>query len=298
MFKRVLIIGNGSSGKKHFSALKNIKKQLKVQSVSSRKFRGNILNQVKVFDPNYIIVCSPSTYHFNHLKIIEEIFTGKLVLIEKPLFDKKRKVSKKLKNRYFINYNLRYHPVLQFIRKYIKNRKVYSVQSSCSTYLPNWRKINYTKSVSAQKKLGGGVKLELSHEIDYLLWIFGNFSTLFSLNKKISNLKMNCDDMLFLIGLSKKKTLINLNLNFFSREEKREIFINGDDFTISGDLKNNKLLLTKNNKRKSVKFKKFNIISSFQKEHSDLMEKNFRICCNLHQALKVQNILNQIRWSK
>ena len=89
--------------------------------------------------------------------------------------------------------------------------------------------------------------------------------------------------ILLLIGLSKKKTLINLNLNFFSREEKREIFINGDDFTISGDLKNNKLLLTKNNKRKSLKFKKFNIISSFQKEHSDLMEKNFRICCNLHQ---------------
>ena len=66
---------------------------------------------------------------------------------------------------------------------------------------------------------------------------FGNFRTLFSLNKKISNLKMNCDDILLLIGLSKKKTLINLNLNFFSREEKREIFINGDDFTISGDLK-------------------------------------------------------------
>ena len=34
---------------------------------------------------------------------------------------------------------------------------------------------------------------------------FGNFSTLFSLNKKISNLKMNCDDILLLIGLSKKE---------------------------------------------------------------------------------------------
>ena len=69
--------------------------------------------------------------------------------------------------------------------------------------------------------MGGGVKLELSHEIDYLLWIFGNFSTLFSLNKKISNLKMNCDDIYF-NWFIKKKTLINLNLNFFSREEKEK----------------------------------------------------------------------------
>ena len=35
-------------------------------------------------------------------------------------------------------------------------------------------KTNYTKSVSAQKKLGGGVLLELSHELDYLKWIFKN----------------------------------------------------------------------------------------------------------------------------
>ena len=47
---------------------------------------------------------------------------------------------------------------------------------------------------------------------------------LFSLNKKISNLKMNCDDILLLIGLSKKKTLINLNLNFF-QERKKEKYL-------------------------------------------------------------------------
>ena len=251
MFKRVLIIGNGSSGKKHFSALKKIKKQLKVQRVSSRKFRGDILDQVKVFNPNYIIVCSPSTYHYNHLKIIEEIFTGKLVLIEKPLFDKKRKVSKKLKNRYFINYNLRYHPVLQFIRKYIKNRKVYSVQSSCSTYLPNWRKINYTKSVSAQKRLGGGVKLELSHEIDYLLWIFKKIKINYSLNRKVSKLQINTDDILILNCITPKKTIINLTINFFSRIPNREIYIDGENFSIYANILNNSITLIEQKKNEN-----------------------------------------------
>ena len=298
MFNKVLIIGNGSSGKKHFNAFKTIRKKINVQNISSRKFKEEVVTKAKNFNPDYIIICSPSTHHFNHFKIIEKIFSGKLVLIEKPLFDKKNKVSKKLNNRYFVNYNLRYNPVLQFIRNYIKDKKIYSVVCSCFTYLPNWRKIDYLKTVSAQKKLGGGVKLELSHEIDYLLWIFGDFKILFSFNKKISNLKMNCDDILVLNGLTKKKTFISLNLNLFSKEEKREIFVSGDDFSISGDLINNSLTIIKNKKKKFFKFKKFDITSSFREEHIDLMQKNYKTCCNLKQALKVQNILNQISISK
>ena len=50
---------------------------------------------------------------------------------------------------------------------------------NCYSYLPNWRKnIPYYLSNSADKK-GGGVLLELSHEIDYLTWIFGDFEILF-----------------------------------------------------------------------------------------------------------------------
>ena len=134
-------------------------------------------------------------------------------------------MSKKLKNRYFINYNLRYHPVLQFIRKYIKIEKFILFNLVALLTCPIGVK-SIILNLLVLKKVGRwSKKLELSHEIDYLLWIFGNFSTLFSLNKKISNLKMNCDDILLLIGLSKKKTLINLNLNFFfKRGKKRNIY--------------------------------------------------------------------------
>ena len=45
---------------------------------------------------------------------------------------------------------------------------------NCSSFLPSWRKnIDYQSSVSAKKSLGGGVLLELSHEIDYLIWLIG-----------------------------------------------------------------------------------------------------------------------------
>ena len=51
-------------------------------------------------------------------------------------------------------------------------------------------KKNYQYSVSAQKKLGGGALLELSHELDYINWIFGKkYETkAFYRNSKILNL--------------------------------------------------------------------------------------------------------------
>ena len=36
-------------------------------------------------------------------------------------------------------------------------------------------KSNYLKSYSASKSKGGGVLLDLSHEIDYINWLFGSF---------------------------------------------------------------------------------------------------------------------------
>ena len=47
----------------------------------------------------------------------------------------------------------------------------------CGSYLPSWRKnIIYNKSYSSDKKKGGGVLLDLSHEIDYITWILGSFT--------------------------------------------------------------------------------------------------------------------------
>ena len=63
------------------------------------------------------------------------------------------------------------------------------------------------KSVSAQKKLGGGALLELSHELDYIDHIFGENSLTYSYNKKLSDLKINVDDFLCLNAISSKKCL-------------------------------------------------------------------------------------------
>ena len=51
---------------------------------------------------------------------------------------------------------------------------VHAVRCEIGQYLPAWRPdADYRTTVSAQKALGGGVLLELSHELDLLRWVFG-----------------------------------------------------------------------------------------------------------------------------
>ena len=69
-----------------------------------------------------------------------------------------------------------------------------------------------------KKKFGGGVLLELSHEIDYLLWIFKKIKINYSLNRKVSKLQINTDDILILNCITPKKTIINLTINFFFKD--------------------------------------------------------------------------------
>ena len=69
-----------------------------------------------------IILCSPASKHFSQLKKIEKILKTKKVLIEKPVFERNYKTPKKLKNKYFIVYNLRFHPILGFIKIILRKK--------------------------------------------------------------------------------------------------------------------------------------------------------------------------------
>ena len=153
MYKKILIIGAGSAGQNHLKALKALNKNFKIKIISSRKLNFfNNKNLIKSFVPDYIILSCPAKQHFRYIMNIEKNFISKKILIEKPLFEKPYRIQKNLKNHYFVGYNLRFHPIIQYLKKNLKNKKIYFAIIICSSYLPHWRKKkNYMKSVSAQK---------------------------------------------------------------------------------------------------------------------------------------------------
>ena len=106
--KKVFIIGKGSIGIKHFKILKKINKSLVIEISSSRSINFSnkkFIEKLKLFNPDYVIIASPATYHFLHLKILERNLK-KNRANRKPLFHKNYLLPKKLKNKYFVGYNL------------------------------------------------------------------------------------------------------------------------------------------------------------------------------------------------
>ena len=298
MLKKVLIIGFGSIGRRHAKILKknpNIKKIFVLTNQNCPSYiKIKSLREINKINPDYIIISSETSKHFTQLNYIEKNFKNKIILVEKPLFEKNKKLTLK-NNKVFVGYNMRFNPIIKKIRKIILNRKIWSVNVFCGSYLPNWRKnIDYSKSSSAIKKKGGGVLLDLSHELDYLRWIFGDFKIKYVINKKISDLKINTDDFLCLTGKFKKRIYLQLNLNYFTREAKRQILIDGKDLSISANLINKNITFYDKKKFNKIKYN-FNRDYTYKEQHQNIMNKNFTNCCSLKEAQNIMLMINKIR---
>jgi predicted dehydrogenase len=295
-----LIIGFGSIGRKHAKILskkkyiKNIYIYSKIKKISARYKKILSLDQINFFNIKYIIICNETSLHYDYLKFLNDKFSKKIILVEKPLFHKNLNFKTKKQNKIFIGYNLRYHPALINLKKFLKKKKVWYVNSNCLSFLPNWRKnIEYQKSYSANKKLGGGVLLDLSHEIDYIFWLFGNLKVDYSFIKKISDLDINTEDYAKIIAKA-KRIFIQLELSYFSLIPKRSLYVEGKNFSAYVDLIKNIIKITNKNK---VKIKRY-ILSkeyTYSKEHDDLILNKGRNSSTILDGLKIMKLVSKIK---
>ena len=299
MKKNVLIIGFGSIGRRHAKLLKANSRINKIYILTKQNCKPyvkiNSIKNVSSLDIDYAIISSPTSNHFEQLKFLEKILRKKIILIEKPLFEKNRKFNVK-NNKVYVGYNMRFNPLIQLIKDKVKNKKIWSVNIFCGSYLPNWRKnINYKNSSSAKKQMGGGVLLDLSHELDYIQWIFGKIKINHVISKKVSNLKINTDDFLSLSGTSNRSTSVQLDLNYFTKKTTRRIIIDGEGISINADLiEKNIYISEKNNKQKFLK-KDFNRDQSYIKQHQAILRKDNINCCTFNEAVNTMKLVEKIR---
>ena len=125
--KIALIIGFGSIGRKHFSIIKKLNIFKKIYILTKQKKKLNIISSLKDLNfikPSYIIISSRTNMHFSQLKILERKIKNSYILVEKPLFEKK-KLLNVTQNKVFVGYNLRFHPVLIFLKKFLRKKKFF-----------------------------------------------------------------------------------------------------------------------------------------------------------------------------
>ena len=294
--KKILFMGYGNMTQKYLKILKKILPNATVKFYSSRKIKNNLYKNiagVKVFDPNIIFICSSTYEHFNHLELVNKLFKNKLILIEKPLFHQLKKI--KLKNKVYVGYNLRYDPIIQYLKKLVKNQKFWSVEVFCNSYMPRWRKRSYLKTYSAKKKLGGGVLLDLSHELDYLLWFFKKLNIKYVVNNKISDLKIDTDDNLLIVGKSKNVKQIILHLNYYSKISARFINLIGPKINIRADLIKKELDIMKNGKQIFKNWKEKKFTKTFERQIKSFVKNKNILSASYNEGIKILKIIEKIK---
>ena len=299
MNSKALVIGYGSIGQRHSELLTKLLGKENVYVMSSqnkiplKKIKS--FKDISLLDPHYVVVSSPTSSHFEQLKWIEKKLSKKLILIEKPLFSEKKSLSLK-NNTYFVGYNLRFHPLMNVLKDSIKKDEILQVNIICNSYLPDWRKnISYKKSYSSSKKRGGGVLLDLSHEIDYLRYLVGDIEHLFSKNSKVSELKIDTDDYLNLFGKIVRGGFFNVNLNYFSKNPTREIFVETKSKSVHLNLIDSQITFYYLKKNKKVIKKKYPIERSYLDQHKAILSGDNSKICTLKEGAEVMNLVDRIQ---
>lgn len=254
---KICFFGMGSIGKRHLKNLVKILKERKIEfeiDVIKRKKEINdevkdyIHNIYKVdeFKPNFydiVFIVNDTSVHIETLKLMKDYSNN--FFIEKPLsinLNGFELDDYKDKNIY-VACPMRYSNVMDYLKKNMDFTKVYSVRAICSTYLPDWRPtIDYRDNYSAKKELGGGVTLDLIHEWDYLTYLLGFPEKIYNLNKKVSHLEINSDDLSIYIAEYRDK-LVEVHLDYFGRIPTRKIEIFLKEGTVIGDFIKNTIIL-------------------------------------------------------
>ena len=290
----VLVIGYGSIGQRHTQVLLDMNVNVFVYSRRNIKYDLSFdsLNEaLKAYNYEYIIIANKTSEHFSTLNELKDLNFEGIVLVEKPIFETFKNFESYPFKKIIVAYNLRLYPVVQELKKHLLNQEILSVNAYAGQYLPQWRpNTDYRKSYSASKKDGGGVLLDLSHEIDYLNWILEGSDEVVAVGGKFSSLEIDSDD-LFQISLKTRRCkLVHLELNYIDKVLRRYIIINTNNHTYKADLIASSLEID----GKVSHFESYRNYS-YEKQHQYILNKDYSKLCSYDEALEDIKILDAIR---
>ncbi|WP_374028791.1 Gfo/Idh/MocA family protein [Bdellovibrio bacteriovorus] len=244
--EKVLIVGYGSIGKRHLGAFEAAGAEVAVvtqQDVTHQKIYRDVSSAVVEYNPGIVVVANSTDKHLAALENLKLAGFKGIVLVEKPLADKVISFKHSFAGLY-VAYNLRRSPLLTRLKEELKNREVVTAHVYCGQYLPGWRpQRDYREVYSAKKDQGGGVLRDLSHELDYTQWLFGNFEYLAAQGGHFSNLEIDSDDVFTLLGKTQKSPHVVVSINYLDRVARRTILVHCQDATLFVDMVAGRLMI-------------------------------------------------------
>lgn len=249
--KRVLIIGLGSVGRRYCRLIHKTWPSIQMAALRSGRGRqafeeskicqcfGSI-DEALAWQPESAIIASPASMHIEQsLQLAKQDIP---LLIEKPvgtgfedslLHDRLLALAESVP--IYVGYLLRHDPCAALMREQLASGELGELIAAdffCGTWLPGWRSgQDYRESVSARRELGGGVLLELSHELDMAQWLLGPLKLRNAFLRNSGILGIDVEDQGYLLAQNQDGFPISIRLDFCSNPARRMIslrFANGE----------------------------------------------------------------------
>lgn len=171
-------------------------------------------------------ITNPTSLHAAALELVRG--RAGALFIEKPIFSAEetgRNLSDLLPagQKAYVAAPMRWCGAMLALKKHLPDLHPYCARVICSSYLPDWRPgVDYRTVYSAHKAMGGGVTIDLIHEWDYLVELFGKPERLYNLRGQYSELEIDSDDVSLYIA-QYPHLLAEVHLDYFGRGYRRSI---------------------------------------------------------------------------
>ena len=259
---KILIVGLGSIGQRHLQNLKRLgvsdflawrvrnlplPERLSLQEL---EVHSN-LDQALARKPDAVLICNPTSLHLP--VAIQAAHAGCHLFIEKPLshsldgIDELLSLARGKRLVTLVGFNLRFHPGLQLIRSLVEEGqigRVINVRAQVGQYLPDWHPWeDYRQGYSARRDLGGGVILDLVHELDYVRWLVGEVCQIACFAGHVSGLEIETEDVAEILLRFESGAIGNVHTDYVQRSPSRTCRIIGEQGTIFWDYYANEVRL-------------------------------------------------------
>lgn len=316
MKKKIVILGMGSIGMRHFETFQKMS-DVELIAVPKRQERREVLENKGIataatlqdavkWGAESCVVATDTSQHVSDCLSALELNLN--VFVEKPLasdgksgmelYWKSREKQKPL----FVGCVLRFSESLNLFRNLLeKVGSIHSVRIECQSYLPDWRPNRpYQQSYSA-KVDEGGVLRDLIHEIDYAGWLFGWPKTLQARLQNFKILNIQSEELVELSWENEKKFFVSIHLDYLSRIPRRIMRAYGNLGVLEWDGIDGKVVLQLANQEPQIYFTSQTKEEMFSKQAQGFLNH----CANrvsgqstsIEEAIKALNVCDTARIS-
>lgn len=258
---RGLIVGFGSIGRRHAANLRRLVPGIRLTVLRRQKAEATADEGIEfVYDfetalrhrPDIAVIASPTSMHIEALAWL--LPAGIPCYVEKPTVatrDQAMAVRGLLTSTgssptTFAGCNFRYLPSLAQLRGMLQAGsigKVVRAGFQVGQWLPDWRPDqDYRQTYSAHARQGGGVILDLIHEVDQVRWLLGEFDRIVALAGQLSCLDLQAEDTACALLGRDGGPFVTLSQDYVSRRRVRRYEFVGEEGTLIWDFSAAQLL--------------------------------------------------------